>query len=372
MEGRGLDKSCPIPKPIMDKKKRVPVFYSPNHLLHQPKWEYEKGTMQIYLEKAERIESARQKLLELSFTFEVQPAMQLTEDKILRVHNAQMLAVIQESAKHAEKMAAESGGDDPYLIPWIFPIQTSQRNQLINSPEPDGCFAYDLYAPIGRGSWQAALASANLAYSAAKTLIEDQISLGYALCRPPGHHAGRNFYGGYCYLNNAAIAADTLLQSLGRGVILDIDYHHGNGTQDIFWDNPDVLFISIHADPADEYPYFSGYTHETGGEKAQGATINLPLPMGADDPSYLQALDTALATIRSFQPAWMVFSAGFDTCLEDSTTSFLLTDEVYNVLGSRIGRLNLPMLIVHEGGYAIQKNGDLAARFLSGMINAGK
>lgn len=142
--------------------------------------------------------------------------------------------------------------------------------------------------------------------------------------------------GGYCYLNNAAIAANQLQQALGRGAILDIDYHHGNGTQDIFWDDPEVLFVSIHVDPADEYPFFSGYPDERGGEQAFGANLNLPLTKGCEDQAYLQALDQALDAIRAFQPNWLVLSAGYDTCRADPSTLFNLTDDVYSEMGNRI------------------------------------
>jgi acetoin utilization deacetylase AcuC-like enzyme len=131
-----------------------------------------------------------------------------------------------------------------------------------------------------------------------------------------------------------------------------------------------MFFVSLHADPADEYPFFSGYSEERGGESARGANLNLPLPKGCDDQTYLQALDQALGAIRHFNPNWLVLSAGYDTCAADPSTFFQLTDDVYSVIGNRIGELHLPVVIIHEGGYAVEHNGILAARLLQGIIDS--
>ena len=349
---------------------RIPIFYSADHNLHRPQFEYDSGFQIPYQEQARRIESARETLLQLPFTQEIQPDPVLTIEQISRVHSIALIEHLRERSAFARQQEQIMGQEDLYLYPWIYPLNQQMREGLLKSPDSAGCYAFDTYAPIGKNTWKAVYASANLAYCAAKTIIQEESRIAYALCRPPGHHAGRDIMGGYCYLNNAAITADQFKQAWGRGAILDIDYHHGNGTQEIFWDDPDVLFVSIHADPADEYPFFSGFAEERGGEQALDTNLNLPLPKGCDDQTYLNALDLALGTIKGFQPNWLVLSAGYDTCQADPSTYFTLTDEVYSEIGNRIGTLNFPTVIVHEGGYAIEHNGLLSARLLSGIIDS--
>jgi acetoin utilization deacetylase AcuC-like enzyme len=287
---------------------------------------------------------------------------------IERIHTPDLIQHLIERSQFAAQQEQQMQQEHLYLYPWIWPQNPNMRQGLLNSPDSAGCYAFDSYAPIGKNTWQAVYASANLAYHASQAVARENARVAYALCRPPGHHAGRDCIGGYCYLNNAALAADQLHQVLGRGVILDIDYHHGNGTQEIFWDDPDVLFISIHADPADEYPFFSGFAEERGGADAFGSNLNIPLSKGCDDQTYLRALDQALQAIHTFQPNWLVISAGFDTSFADPLTFFELTDDVYTQIGKRLAELNLPIVVVHEGGYAVEKNGSLAVNLLNGLI----
>ena len=178
----------------------------------------------------------------------------------------------------------------------------------------------------------------------------------YALCRPPGHHAGRALYGGYCYLNNAALAAARLSQHQPVAV-LDIDYHHGNGTQDIFYDTDRILFISIHADPNHAYPFFCGYAEEEGVGAGLGLNRNLPLSARVDDSQYLQVLDHALETVQAFSPIYLVVSAGADIYRDDPLGNFDLSLEAFAHIGERIADLHLPTLVVQEGGYHIEHIG---------------
>lgn len=349
---------------------RIPIYYSADHNLHQPQFEYDRGIQIPYQEQARRIESARESLLHLPFTQEFQPDPVLTIDQITRVHDIALIKHLQERSKFAGQQEQIIGMENLYLYPWIYPLNQQMRKGLLKSPDSAGCFAFDTYAPIGKNTWQAVYASANLAYCTAQSIIHQESKVAYALCRPPGHHAGREMIGGYCYLNNGAIAADQLKQAWGRGAILDIDYHHGNGTQEIFWNDPEVSIVSLHADPSDEYPFFSGFAEEKGGEQALGTNLNLPLSKGSDDQTYLQALSQALGAIKGFQPNWLVLSAGYDTCQADPSTYFNLTDEIFSEIGKRIGALNLPTVIVHEGGYAIEQNGLLSVRLLSGIIDS--
>ncbi len=217
-----------------------------------------------------------------------------------------------------------------------------------------GYYMMDLSAPITAGTYAAALASANCALSGAKFLAENsEFSLhpsAFALCRPPGHHAGKANCGGYCYINNAAVAANWLSKR-GKTAILDIDYHAGNGTQDIFYERADVLTISIHADPAYEYPYYAGYADETGAGEGLGCHRNFPLPFRVEDQVYLQNLSEALGLIQSFGARHLVISAGMDLYGGDPLGKFSITKDGIRQIGQEIAGLGLPTLIVMEGGY---------------------
>jgi acetoin utilization deacetylase AcuC-like enzyme len=221
----------------------------------------------------------------------------------------------------------------------------------------------DLSACIVEGTYGAALASAQCALSAAE-VIADGERASFALCRPPGHHAGKDYAGGYCFINNASVAANWL-SSRGRVALLDIDYHCGNGTQDIFYDRADVLTISIHADPNFEYPYYAGYAHETGAGAGLGYHRNFPLEKGTNDARYMPALEEALELIRNFAPSYLVLSAGMDIYADDPLGTIKVTTEGIREIAKQITGLKLPSVIVMEGGYNNEALGRNIVRFLS-------
>ncbi|HLF28518.1 MAG TPA: histone deacetylase family protein [Anaerolineae bacterium] len=226
-----------------------------------------------------------------------------------------------------------------------------------------GYYAFGGDSPIAEGTWEAAYWSAQCALTAADR-VRATGETTYALCRPPGHHAAVDLYGGFCYLNNAAIAA----RSLGEKVaILDIDYHHGNGTQEIFYADPTVLYGSIHADPDAEYPYYWGAADEHGEGSGRGFNRNWPLPIGTDDENYLRTLDEALMAIGDYGPRYLVVSAGFDIVSGDPLGGFNITLDGLREIGRRIAALTqrVPTLIVQEGGYLLEQLGENAVAFLS-------
>ncbi|MBI2798197.1 hypothetical protein HYX70_02730 [Candidatus Saccharibacteria bacterium] len=190
----------------------------------------------------------------------------------------------------------------------------------------------------------------------------------YALCRPPGHHAGRASFGGYCYFNNAAAAAEFLCEGGQRVAILDVDFHHGNGTQDLFYTRGDVLYVSIHGDPDHAYPYFSGRATELGKSDGIGANRNFPLPTGTSDPAYLECLKAACDEIARFEPAYLVLSLGLDTYVDDQLGDFLLTLGGYEGAATRVGALGIPTVVVQEGGYHLPSLGTSVETWLSGLI----
>jgi acetoin utilization deacetylase AcuC-like enzyme len=230
-----------------------------------------------------------------------------------------------------------------------------------------GRYAFDDSAPIVAGSWQAVRRSADIALTAAD-IVKSTRKNAFALCRPPGHHASRECAGGYCYLNNSAIAAQAMIDAgMDRIVVLDVDYHHGNGTQSIFYERNDVLTVSLHADPGDEYPYFLGYSDEPGEGKGHGFNVNYPLPLGTVWNEYRKALGDALDIIRRFSPPAIVVALGLDTFAGDPMTRFGIETGDYLELGRVIRSLGIPVLTVLEGGYAVDAIGRNAVAFLRGV-----
>ncbi|MFZ2360541.1 MAG: histone deacetylase family protein [Anaerolineae bacterium] len=282
---------------------------------------------------------------------------------ILAVHDLDLVEFLHSAFQRSRDSLP---GDAPLFPDGYFAVR-GWRHKPAAWPQLAGYYAIDRDCPILAGTWDAAYWSAQTALNAA-ALIQAGERATYALCRPPGHHASASQYGGYCYLNNAAIAARHLQRDgRARVAIVDIDYHHGNGTQEIFYADPTVLYCSLHADPDGEYPYFWGGSDELGSGAGLGFNRNWPLPVGTDDTAYLAALDEALAAVSAFQPAYLVISAGFDLLQGDpaaTTAGFRVTLDGLGQIGRRLARLGVPVVIVQEGGYQIDLLGEIAVRFL--------
>lgn len=233
-----------------------------------------------------------------------------------------------------------------------------------------GVFGMDTATIIGPGTYRGARAAVDGALTAA-SMVRDGVRAVYAPVRPPGHHAGTTYFGGSCYLNNVAVAANWLVTEGGGPIaIVDIDAHHGNGTQQIFYERADVLFVSIHADPATDFPYFLGYVDETGAGEGRGFNRNLPLPAGTGWDDWSAALDAACGTIAAFAPDTLVVSLGMDTFSKDPLASFRLESDDYLRMGARIARLARPTLFLMEGGYALEELGLNVANVLRGYEDA--
>lgn len=281
---------------------------------------------------------------------------------ILAVHDADYVHFL-------ETVFAESAayyGEPTPVFTWTFATRHTGRKPrswrgLL------GYYAFGWGSPILDGTWTAAYWSAQCALTAADLVLAGERA-AYALCRPPGHHAARDLYGGFCYLNNAAIAARYLQTwHQGRVAILDIDYHHGNGTQAIFYADPGVLYCSLHAHPDDDYPYYWGEASEMGAGPGEGLNRNWPLPPGIDDAGYLAALDEALSAIHDFSPQALVVSAGLDIGAGDPSGGFNITAAGLAEIGCRIAALGLPAVIVQEGGYRPDTLGENAVALLSAL-----
>lgn len=276
---------------------------------------------------------------------------------LLRVHPQEYLDLLRDA--HREWLAA---GRDGEVFPYTFPIVGRRKLDLSRIDARLGQHSFDTSTPIGPGTWEACYWSVQTALAGLGAVLGGERS-AFAFTRPPGHHAGRDYFGGYSYLNHAAICAQAALEAGKRRVaILDVDYHHGNGTQDIFAGRDDVFFASIHADPSTDYPFFWGHADESGGN-----ILNLPLPRGTDWSGYAPALAQALDWIERSGPDLLIVSYGADTHEADPISYFKLRTSDYAPMARRIASLDVPTLIVMEGGYAVEALGANVAEFLSGF-----
>jgi len=230
-----------------------------------------------------------------------------------------------------------------------------------------GWWCFETTTPLTAGTYQAARSSVDVALTAAELVLRDGDRAAYGLCRPPGHHAAKSVYGGYCFFNNAAIVAQHIVGRGAKVAILDVDYHHGNGTQQIFYERDDVLFVSLHADPARAYPYVTGWADETGTSRGTGATLNLPLAEGAGDDQVLAALSSALEAVDRFGADVLVVSLGLDMYEGDPIADLRVTPDGFSRSGRLVRELDLPTVVLQEGGYATDELGTNAVAWLKGL-----
>ena len=252
------------------------------------------------------------------------------------------------------------------VYPYVFPLRRPEkkpREMAIRA----GYYCMDTFTPLTANAYTAARAAVDVALTGAQLTLAGH-RIVYALCRPPGHHAERRVFGGFCYFNNAAIAAHLLSQH-GRVVLLDLDYHHGNGSQDIFYKRSDVSFISIHGHPNHAYPYFSGFADERGADEGFGYNLNIPLPEHADDDVYALALKRALAAVDRHRPRFLVVSLGLDIARNDPTGDFRCTVRTFGRIGRELSALGLPVLCVQEGGYNTRQIGPHARRVFTELAS---
>ena len=337
------------------------TFYSDDHHLHHGSCELIDGQLMPCFEKPQRADHILQRVKDRQLG-EVRPPQDFGLAPIERIHSAAYLNFFKGAW---DRWQAQNGTGD--LLPFTWPARTLRQVIPRDLHGQLGYYSFDGGAPITAGTWQAAYSAAQVALSAQAEIAAGAHS-AFALCRPPGHHAAGELMGGYCYLNNAAIAAQAFLDhGKQRVAILDVDYHHGNGTQDIFYTRNDVLFASIHGDPADEFPFFLGYADERGEGAGEGCNFNYPLAMGSRWAVGSAALEEACQRIAEFDAEVIVVSLGVDTFKDDPISQFKLNSPDYLAMGKRIAALGKPTLFVMEGGYAVEAIGVNAVNVLEGF-----
>jgi len=351
----------------------TPLIASDDHLAHDGLIELLGGREVPCYESPERATAIRAALLATG-TYALEAPRDHGPDPITAVHDLELLDLVE----HVWADAVADGHDQGRaLLPDTFLLAGYVGGMALKQLPAGrhdrlGAYCFDTATPIVEGTAVAARAAVDIALTAADRVLAGA-PLAYGLCRPPGHHAGRNLIGGYCFFNNAAIVAQSLVdRGAQRVAILDVDFHHGNGTQQIFWERGDVLYVSLHGDPGGIYPYYSGFATERGADAGEGATLNLPLSPGTDGDGYLAALDEGLAAIRTFDPdAPLVISLGFDTYHADPICNLALQTHDYARIGSAIAGLGLSAVALQEGGYAVEALGANAVAFMGGLRSGG-
>jgi len=326
-------------------------FWDERQRAHAPAAEFFNGKLHPAAEHQGRVDAI------LAAIGPTEEAKDSGVEPLLLVHSPNYLDLLRDA--HRDWVAAGREGD---AFPYTFPIVGRRAPDLSRIDARLGQHSFDTSTPIGPGTWDACYWSVQTALGALAAVLAGETN-AFAFTRPPGHHAGRDYFGGYSYLNHASVCAEAALRAGKRRIaILDVDYHHGNGTQDIFAGRDDVFFASIHADPSTDYPFFWGHADESGGN-----VLNLPLPRGTDGSGYAPALTHAIDWLEKSAPDLLIVSYGADTHEADPISHFKLRTSDYAPMARRIASLSLPTLIVMEGGYAVDALGANVSEFLGGF-----
>lgn len=340
------------------------TVFSDDHRLHFPQGELYGGEFVTPFERPSRVEYILRELRSRRMLDLVSPRP-LDMRPVRQVHDKGLLRFL-ETAR-GEWVAAGYRGE---IIPTGFPARGMQPRCPDHIDGKVGYYALSIETAMTAGTWPAAQSSAAVALTAQKLLAGGE-TMAFALCRPPGHHAHHDLYGGYCFLNNAAIAAQGFRNDgADRVAVLDVDFHHGNGSQDIFYRRGDVLFCSLHGRPEDTFPYFLGFKDEKGRGEGEGFNVNYPMPPGTAYDTWSAALEDACRKIKRFGPDALVVSLGVDTFERDPISTFKLKSQDFTAYGARIAKLRKPTLFVMEGGYAIEAIGINTVNVLAGFLGA--
>ncbi len=339
------------------------TIYNAAHIQHRAEHEFFRGEKVPAFEKPERADWVLAAIKRAELGEIVAPAAH-DDATTLKIHSQRYVDFLR--CAHDEYLALGGKGD---AFPATWPIRGMRSDvEPQNFAARMGLYSFDAGSPLTAGTWAATRGGVDCALTAVDLMNAGEQS-AFVLTRPPGHHAGKDFFGGYCFLNHAAIAAQALRDSgCARVAILDVDYHHGNGTQDIFYERNDVFFASIHGDPMTEYPFYLGHANEQGHGAGFGFNLNLPLTAGCPVETWFAGLDQALKSIVNFGPDALVVSLGVDTFEGDPISHFKIKTSDYPRMGDAIAQLKLPTLFAMEGGYAVAEIGDNVVGVLQGFV----
>jgi len=348
-EPKDAKREAPLPAVLTRSlDQRIALVLNDQQVIHHV---HERG----YVEAPARVDSILKRIQGTGLFEQIGPR-RFPDSHVRAVHDAEFVEYL--------RRVCESVDPGQSLYPYVFPIHNATRAPKDLAIRA-GYYCIDTFTPLSRNAYTAARRAVDCALTAAQEILAGH-RLAYALVRPPGHHAERRSFGGFCYFNSAAIAAH-YLSAHGRVAVLDVDYHHGNGAQDIFYERSDVLTVSIHGHPRIAYPFFAGFMDEKGARAGEGFNVNLPLPEQVDGACYRQALSKALRRVRRFQPQFLVVALGLDTAKRDPTGTWTLGASDFEANGRMIGALQLPTLVVQEGGYYTRTLGSDASRFFLGL-----
>ncbi len=342
------------------------VVYSPAHLRHDPKFAIEQSRLLPTFEHVGRAEAIRETLqTDARFRFSAPSEWGLAP--IEAVHDAGLIRFLARAWEDYQVAA----GPTADVMPDVF-YRPALRRGMGERGEPEavqaqfGYWCFETTTPLTKGTYEAAITAVDTALTATQYVLDGK-GTTYGLCRPPGHHSTSGMYGGYCFFNNAAVAAHHVASTTGTKVtVLDVDYHHGNGTQEIFYDRDDVQYVSLHGDPARAYPWNVGFADETGTGRGAGANINIPLAARTEDDAYIDALHSALEKIQAFGPSMVIVSLGLDTFFTDPISDLAITADGFERQGAAVAELGLPTVVLQEGGYDVAALGDNVRRWLIG------
>ena len=341
------------------------VVTSPDTRRHDPAHEIGLGrVVQPRPERPERIDAVERAVLASGIPTQV--ATGHDESVLRRVHDDAYVDWLRDGY-----VAWRAAGGPPVLLPDTFPNRAWDTHPPTSPIGAAGWWLTDTATPVVEGSWPTVLAAVDVALTCVDLVTSGEQHLVHGATRPPGHHAGPAYGGGFCLVNHAALAAQALVEATGgRVAVVDVDHHHGNGTQQAFWERADVLYVSLHADPAQDYPWFSGHADEVGDGPGRGTTRNLPLQMGTDDDSYLAALEVACEEVARFGADAVVLSLGVDTAASDPVGGLGLSPDAYPRIGQVLSTLRLPTVSLQEGGYDLERVGPDTVAVLQGLTGA--
>ena len=340
------------------------TVFSEDHHLHFGQYELIDGKFVTPFECPERMNHIMRRIAEAKLGEVLEPH-DFGLYPVARVHSPEFIDFMRTAHDDWRRV---HGNTDALPICW--PSRTFRQKLPREIDGKLSYYSFDAGTPITAGTWQAITSSVNVALTGVDLVQKGHNSV-FSACRPPGHHAAYDIYGGYCFFNNAAVAVQALLDGgAERIALLDIDYHHGNGSQAIFYSRDDVLYISLHGDPRQEFPYFLGYKEETGSEKGEGYSCNFPMPWGTEWPEFKVCLDSGLKRIQAYVPDGLVVSLGVDTYEKDPISKFRLKSEHFLEIGDQIGQqIKCPCLFIMEGGYAVDEIGINVVNVLTGYLN---